>query len=199
MSELRLGWWLSSEEHDPRDLVRHAQLAESIELPTAMLSDHLLPWVRRQGNAGHAWTTLGAIAHANLRLMVRPAAAPPIHVAAAGTRSATLAGEVGDGLIMVTPDAAPRRRLPRGRWAWTVPRPAQHLAGRHDRARGRRRVGLVAERRRPAGPAHRTGPTATLRSGNRHGRSRDHPRHRRVRNRSRTCHRGDRPVRRRRL
>src|SRR5918995_1559302 len=55
MSELRLGWWLSSEEHSPRDLVGHAQLAESVGFPTAMLSDHLLPWVRRQGHAGHAW------------------------------------------------------------------------------------------------------------------------------------------------
>ena len=42
MPEPKLGWWLSSEEHDPRDLVRHAQLAESAGFPTAMLSDHLL-------------------------------------------------------------------------------------------------------------------------------------------------------------
>jgi G6PDH family F420-dependent oxidoreductase len=197
MSELRLGWWLSSEEHDPRDLVHHAQRAESVGFPTAMLSDHLLPWVRRQGHAGHAWVTLGAIAQAtdsievgtgvtamvhrnhpvdvahaaataavllqdrfflgvgsgerlneqpyglrwpragerrerlreaveilrmlaedsnanhrgehfnveNLRLMVRPAAKPPIHLAASGARGAALAAEIGDGMIVVAPDA----------------------------------------------------------------------------------------------
>ncbi len=41
----------------------------------------------------------------NLRLMVRPAAKPPIYVAAAGKRSAQLAGEIGDGMIMVAPDS----------------------------------------------------------------------------------------------
>src|SRR5829696_2077659 len=196
MSEpaVRLGWWLSSEEHDPRALVEHAQLAESTGFETAMLSDHLRPWVRRQGPAGHAWTTLGAIgvrterlevgtgvtslihrshpidvAHAaataavvfedrfflgvgtgerlneqaygerwpsagerrerlaeaitllrriladeyvthrgehftveHLRLAIRPTTPPPIYVAPSGRRSAALAGEIGDGMIVVT-------------------------------------------------------------------------------------------------
>ena len=38
---VRLGWWLSSEEHDPRDLVEHAVAAERIGVTTAMISDHL--------------------------------------------------------------------------------------------------------------------------------------------------------------
>lgn len=63
-SPLRLGWWLSCEEHDPRGLVSQAAHAERTGFPTAMLSDHLQPWVRRQGHAAHLWTTLGAIAHA---------------------------------------------------------------------------------------------------------------------------------------
>jgi coenzyme F420-dependent glucose-6-phosphate dehydrogenase len=61
---LRLGWWLSSEEHDPRELVKHASAAEAIGFGTAMISDHLQPWTRRQGHSGHVWTTLGAIANA---------------------------------------------------------------------------------------------------------------------------------------
>jgi coenzyme F420-dependent glucose-6-phosphate dehydrogenase len=195
---VRLGWWLSSEEHGARRLVEHAGLAEAAGFTTAMISDHLQPWVMRQGHAGHVWTTLGAIAHATerlevgtgvtamvhrshpiniahaaataavlfedrfflgvgsgellnegpfaarwprpgerrdlmgaaidvirqlwlggdvnhdgehwrveqLRLWELPAAPPPIHVAASGPRSARLAGEVGDGLIAVTPDAS---------------------------------------------------------------------------------------------
>ena len=35
-----------------------------------MISDHLQPWVRRQGHAGHVWTTIGAIAVATDRLEV---------------------------------------------------------------------------------------------------------------------------------
>ena len=195
--EIRLGWWLSSEEHDPRCLVEHAMLAEQVGFETAMVSDHLQPWARSQGHASHVWTVIGAIAHAtdqleigtgvtamlnrchpisvahaaataavmlegrfflgvgtgerlneqpfagrwprpgerreclreaidmvrrlwgdqsvnadgshwrveNLRLLDRPAVSPPILVAASGARSARLAGEVGDGIIAVTPDA----------------------------------------------------------------------------------------------
>jgi coenzyme F420-dependent glucose-6-phosphate dehydrogenase len=60
---LRLGWWLSSEEHDPRRLVATAQLAETSGFTTAMISDHLHPWVVAQGHSSHMWTTVGAIAH----------------------------------------------------------------------------------------------------------------------------------------
>ncbi|MDQ3542873.1 MAG: TIGR03557 family F420-dependent LLM class oxidoreductase, partial [Actinomycetota bacterium] len=194
---VRLGWWLSSEEHDPRRLVESAVLAEQAGFATAMISDHLQPWVRKQGHAGHVWTTIGAIAEAtdrleigtgvtamlhrshpidvahaaataailleerfflgvgsgerlneqpfarrwpragerrerlreaidvlrqlwsdknvnvdgkywrveNLRLLDRPASPPPIYIAASGKRSASLAGEVGDGVIGVTPDS----------------------------------------------------------------------------------------------
>jgi G6PDH family F420-dependent oxidoreductase len=198
MSEeaVRLGWWLSSEEHDARRLVADAQLAEASGFETAMISDHLQPWVTAQGHAGHVWTTIGAIAQATDRLEVgtgvvamihrshpvtvahaaataavlledrfflgvgtgerlneqafgqrwpspsqrrrwlgeaievirrvwtgdlvsvseghwrvegfrlfeRPAAPPPIYVAASGRRTAKLAGERGDGLIGVTAD-----------------------------------------------------------------------------------------------
>jgi G6PDH family F420-dependent oxidoreductase len=194
---LRLGWWLSSEEHDPRTLVGHAVTAEQAGFPTAMISDHLQPWVRTQGHAGNVWTTVGAIANAvdalevgigvvsmvhrwhpivvahaaatsavllegrfflgvgtgerlneqpfgerwprsgerrdrladaidvirslwsgdnvnhdgpagrveNLSMWELPASPPPIYVAAAGRRSAALAGQAGDGLIAVAPDA----------------------------------------------------------------------------------------------
>jgi G6PDH family F420-dependent oxidoreductase len=59
---MRLGWWLSSEEHDPRQLVRQAIDAEAIGVPTAMISDHLQPWTPAQGHAPHVWSVIGAIA-----------------------------------------------------------------------------------------------------------------------------------------
>src|SRR5947208_3064163 len=67
---VRLGWWLSSEERDPRQLVADAVRAESIGCTTAMISDHLQPWVRRQGQASHVWTVVGAIAHATSALQI---------------------------------------------------------------------------------------------------------------------------------
>lgn len=76
---LRLGWWLSSEEHDPRALVQHARAAEESGFRTAMISDHLQPWVRRQGHASHVWTTIGAIAHATDALEVGTGVTAMIH------------------------------------------------------------------------------------------------------------------------
>ena len=39
-----------------------AVLAELIGIKTAMISDHLQPWVRREGNASFVWTVIRAIA-----------------------------------------------------------------------------------------------------------------------------------------
>lgn len=81
MSErsVHLGWWLSSEEHGPRDLVEHAVLAESAGFDTAMISDHLQPWATAQGHAGHVWTTIGAIAHATDGLEVGTGVTAMVH------------------------------------------------------------------------------------------------------------------------
>ena len=45
-------------------LVGHAVTAEATGFETAMISDHLQPWTRRQGQSGYVWTTIGAIANA---------------------------------------------------------------------------------------------------------------------------------------
>jgi len=67
---IRLGWWLSSEEHDPRGLVEHAVAAETAGISTAMISDHLRPWVKAQGHSSFVWTVIGAIAQATDALEV---------------------------------------------------------------------------------------------------------------------------------
>ena len=59
---MNLGYWLSSEEHAPRDLVAHAVRAERTGFTTAMISDHYHPWVRAQGQSPFVWSVLGAIA-----------------------------------------------------------------------------------------------------------------------------------------
>jgi coenzyme F420-dependent glucose-6-phosphate dehydrogenase len=67
---IRLGWWLSSEEHDPRALVDQAVSAEQAGITTAIISDHLQPWVRSQGESSFVWTVIGAIANATEQLEV---------------------------------------------------------------------------------------------------------------------------------
>lgn len=39
------GYWLSSEEHAPIDLVRNAARAEELGFSFAMVSDHSHPWI----------------------------------------------------------------------------------------------------------------------------------------------------------
>jgi coenzyme F420-dependent glucose-6-phosphate dehydrogenase len=96
---LRLGWWLSSEEHDPRRLVETAELAETSGFTTAMISDHLHPWVVAQGHSSHVWTTIGAIAQATDRIEIGTGVTAMVHrshpvaVAQAAATAAILLGE----------------------------------------------------------------------------------------------------------
>ena len=58
------GYALSSEEHEPNDLVKHAQLAERSGFSFALISDHYHPWVGDQGHSPFVWSVIGALAHA---------------------------------------------------------------------------------------------------------------------------------------
>jgi coenzyme F420-dependent glucose-6-phosphate dehydrogenase len=95
-ARVRLGWWLSSEEHDPRTLVENAVTAEATGFETAMISDHLQPWTRRQGQSGHVWTTIGAIGNATEALELGTGVTAllhrghPINVAQAAATAAVL-------------------------------------------------------------------------------------------------------------
>ena len=46
---VRIGYALSSEEHRPGELVRHARLAEEAGFSFALISDHFHPWIDAQG------------------------------------------------------------------------------------------------------------------------------------------------------
>ncbi len=77
--EVRVGCWLSSEEHAAPDLVALAVAAERAGFPTAMLSDHFHPWTPTQGQSSFSWTTLGAIAAATTTLEVGTGVAAAVH------------------------------------------------------------------------------------------------------------------------
>lgn len=78
MTALRLGYWLSSEEHSARDLVQWAVQAEQAGFATAMISDHFHPWVSQQGHSPFVWSVLGGIACATERLEVGTGVTAPI-------------------------------------------------------------------------------------------------------------------------
>ena len=74
----RIGYALSSEEHRPSDLVRHARLAEDAGFEFALISDHFHPWVDAQGQSPFVWSVLGGIAEATTRLEVGTGVTAPI-------------------------------------------------------------------------------------------------------------------------
>jgi len=59
---MELGYALSSEEHRPLDLIRHARQAEGHGFTFALISDHFHPWIDRQGQSPFAWSVVGGIA-----------------------------------------------------------------------------------------------------------------------------------------
>jgi G6PDH family F420-dependent oxidoreductase len=65
---VRLGYALSSEEHRPSDLVRHARLAEEAGFSHALISDHFHPWIDAQGQSPFVWSVIGGIAEATTTL-----------------------------------------------------------------------------------------------------------------------------------
>jgi coenzyme F420-dependent glucose-6-phosphate dehydrogenase len=75
---MSLGYWLSSEEHAPRDLVRNASHAEACGFRSAMISDHFHPWVRQQGHGSFVWSVIGGIANATNHLRIGTGVTAPI-------------------------------------------------------------------------------------------------------------------------
>ena len=58
----KFGIFLSSEEHGPDALVRHAQQAEQAGFDSLLVSDHFHPWIDRQGESPFVWSVIGGIA-----------------------------------------------------------------------------------------------------------------------------------------
>ena len=90
----QFGYALSSEEHPPAKLVRHARLAEDAGFDFLMISDHYHPWIDAQGHSPFVWTVLGAIAQATERIPIGTGVTCPtvrIHPAIIAQASATVA------------------------------------------------------------------------------------------------------------
>lgn len=55
------GFFLSSEEFTPHQLIEQAQLAEQAGLTSLAISDHFHPWTDEQGSSPFVWSAIGAI------------------------------------------------------------------------------------------------------------------------------------------
>ena len=91
---MEVGYSLSSEEHAPGDLVRHARGAEEAGFGFALISDHFHPWVDRQGQSPFVWSVIGAIAVSTRTLRLGTGVTCPtirIHPAIVAQAAATAA------------------------------------------------------------------------------------------------------------
>ena len=61
---MKIGYFLTSEEHDPKALVRQAKWAEAAGFEALWISDHFHPWNDEQGESPFVWAVLGALSEA---------------------------------------------------------------------------------------------------------------------------------------
>lgn len=73
----QLGYFLSSEEFGPNQLVKFARMGEEAGFERILISDHFHPWTERQGESPHVWSVIGAIA-ATTRLHVTTGVTCPL-------------------------------------------------------------------------------------------------------------------------
>lgn len=102
---MRIGYFLSSEECAPGELVRQAQLAEQAGFDGLWISDHYHPWSDAQGHSPFVWSVIGAIAQSTSRIKLMTAVTcptvrinPAIVAHAAATSAVMLEGRFALGL-----------------------------------------------------------------------------------------------------
>src|ERR1700730_2307978 len=91
---MRIGYFLSSEEFGPAELVRQARLAEGAGFQGLWISDHFHPWNEEQGHSPLVWSVIGAIAQATSEIKLMTAVTCPtvrIHPAIVAQAAATSA------------------------------------------------------------------------------------------------------------
>jgi G6PDH family F420-dependent oxidoreductase len=91
------GYFLSTEEYAPAELVEQAVLAERAGFEALWISDHFHPWNDAQGQAPFVWGVIGAIAQATSLPITTAVTCPTIRihpaiVAQAAATSALLTG-----------------------------------------------------------------------------------------------------------
>jgi G6PDH family F420-dependent oxidoreductase len=75
---VQVGFWISSEEHGPKEMIRAAQRAEAVGFPYVQVSDHFHPWTDRQGQSPFVWSVIAGIAATTKTLTVGTGVTCPI-------------------------------------------------------------------------------------------------------------------------
>ena len=94
---MRVGYFLSSEEFGPAELLHQAKLAEEAGFSGLWISDHFHPWVGAQGESPFVWSTIGALSQVTSLPITTAVTCPtlrvhPAIIAQAAATSAVLTG-----------------------------------------------------------------------------------------------------------
>jgi G6PDH family F420-dependent oxidoreductase len=94
---MRIGYFLSSEEYGPTELVAQARLAAEAGFTGLWVSDHFHPWLNTQGQSPFVWSTIGAVSQVCDLPIMTAVTCPiirthPVVVAQAAATSAVLTG-----------------------------------------------------------------------------------------------------------
>jgi G6PDH family F420-dependent oxidoreductase len=58
---MKIGYFLSTEEYSPAELIAQAKAAEKAGFEALWISDHFHPWNNEQGNSAFVWSVIGAL------------------------------------------------------------------------------------------------------------------------------------------
>jgi G6PDH family F420-dependent oxidoreductase len=94
---MRIGYFLSSEEYTPAELIEQAKGAERAGFSALWISDHYHPWVDAQGQSAFVWSAIGALSQVCSLPITTAVTCPtvrihPAVVAQAAATSAVLTG-----------------------------------------------------------------------------------------------------------
>ena len=95
---MRLGYFLSSEEYDPRELIEQAKKAEQAGFHALWISDHYHPWNDEQGHSAFVWSTIGALSQATSLPVTTGVTCPTVRIhPAVIAQAAATSGVLHDG------------------------------------------------------------------------------------------------------
>jgi G6PDH family F420-dependent oxidoreductase len=77
---MKIGYFLSSEELGPRELVAQAVKAQEAGFDGLWISDHYHPWNDEQGHSPFVWSTIGAIANATEMKITTAVTCPTVRI-----------------------------------------------------------------------------------------------------------------------
>src|SRR3989337_2861183 len=99
---MRIGYFLSSEEYTPAELIEQAKGAERAGFSALWISDHYHPWVDAQGQSAFVWSTIGALSQV-CSLPITTAVTCPtvrIHPAVVAQAAATRAVQLDERFVL---------------------------------------------------------------------------------------------------